>query len=155
SSDLEYVEVRYGGGYSANAAVMDKGQGNLKLINSTVRDSYTNGLRIEHDDATVSNATFLNNNGAAVSMDLSSNPTITLNQAPTGDGVNGLLLDGGPLTKSLTWNNPGVVYQLSNDVTVPAAYTLTVGADQVIKSHGPALIVNGTLTANGTAGHPV
>ncbi len=159
SNVLSYVEVLYAGSNGTPAAVYDQG-GPLTLSNSTVSNSGSGGLRVEklgQTTTTLSADTFTGNNGAAVSMDLDSNPTIT-GETPasfSGNNINGLAVDGGTLAESLTWNNPDIVYVLQNSVTVPKGLTLTVGAGQVVKLSGAGLTVDGTLGAQGTVAAPV
>ena len=88
-------------------------------------------------------------------MDLSSHPSIS-DVTVTNNGLNGLLLDQGALTGNTFWDNPAIVYQLSGDVTVPLGDTLTVSPGQIVKSsNNNSLLVNGTLSARGTALQPV
>jgi RHS repeat-associated protein len=151
---FNFVEVRYAGGGDELGAIVDNA-GTLSLTNSIIRNTYnTSGLRIANANPTVTGDTFANNNSQAIGMDLSSNPTIS-GITVTNNGVNGLLLDNGSLTVNSTWTNPAIVYQLSGDLTVPQGITLTVGAGQVVKANGKSLIVNGTMTAQGTAAQPI
>ncbi len=160
ASSMDHVVVRYGG-YSAgtvDAAVVVAA--NVTLSNSTFRNCYNGGVRVINSSPILSNDTWLDNVdrfGAlafAVSMDLASHPVIT-NPTATGNDVNGVLLDSGDLPASNAWDNPGIVYRLSGDLTVPSAMTLTIGAGQVIKSYRASLLVNGTLRATGTAERPI
>jgi hypothetical protein len=154
---LDHVQVLFAGGFGGTAGIYDKG-GPLTLTNSVVSNTNTNGVRLEQSTATLTTVTFTNNNGAAVSMDLASNPTITGETATNiaNNANNGLIMDGGSLLKSLTWNNPDIVYTLGASVTVPTGMTLTISAGQVIKAFGGVgLTVDGTLTAQGTAAAPV
>jgi len=130
-SVLDYVEVRYGGGSWSAGQVYVSG-GELTMTNSVLRDSWTAGLRIEGGDPTLTDNTFQGNTGAAISMDLASNPTIggvTLDD----NGVNGVELDGGTLPGDGFWNDPEIVYRLAGDVTVPDGTTLTVAPGQIVK----------------------
>jgi hypothetical protein len=54
--------------------------------------SASDGLRLEGTDAVVTDNAFRNNLGAAASMNLNSNPTIT-GVTVTGNGINGLQVD--------------------------------------------------------------
>jgi hypothetical protein len=151
------AEVRYSGFNGTPAAVYDQG-GPLTLSNTVVSHSGTGGVRLEQTTATLSADTFTSNNGAAVSMDLDSNPTITgeMPSLITGNNINGLAVDSGRLVESLTWNNPDIVYVLQNGVTVPNGMTLTIDPGQVVKlSLRGSLTVDGTLNAQGTAASPV
>ena len=148
--------IRYAGSNGTPAEVYDHGAP-LTLTSSAISNSGSPGLRLEQTTATLSADTFSSNNGAAISMDLDSNPTITGESASdfTGNIVNGLALDGGNLAENLTWNNPSIVYVVQHAITVPAGMTLTVGAGQIVKVLGISLTVDGTLSAQGTAASPV
>ena len=152
---LDHVEVRFGGGWSAIAAVMDKG-GPLTLTNSVVRNSYTTGLRIEGAAPTLTNNTWTNSFGPAVSMDLAASPAIS-GVTFTNNGINGVSVDGGSLPADNAWDDPDIVYWVSSNITVPAGKTLTVSPGQIVKvPFGDRnIIVNGTLRATGTAANPV
>jgi hypothetical protein len=80
-------------------------------------------LRIAGGSPTVTGDTFQNNRGAAVSMDLASQPVIS-SPILTNNAVNGVQVDAGTLPSNVTWNNPGIVYRLSGDTTVPAGVTV-------------------------------
>jgi RHS repeat-associated protein len=155
---LDHVEVRYAGnlGSGGKGAVYDKGAP-LSFTNGVIRNSGGDGLRIEGASPTVSGDTFKDNSGAAVSLDLASHPsipTVTL----TNNGTNGAAVDGGTLSGSQFWDNAAIVYRLSGTVTVAAGATLTIGAGQVVKGrqfNSDAVIVNGSLTAQGTAAAPI
>lgn len=152
---MDNVQIRFGG-TGSSAAVVDNGAP-LTLTNSIIRHSATAGLRIVAGNPVITDVAFENNFGAAISMDLASNPVIT-NVTLTTNGVNALALDAGTLTGTRTWNNPGIVYRLSGDVTVAAGATLTIDAGQIVKARSFAaddLIVNGTLLVNGTTEQPV
>lgn len=152
-SVLNHVDLRYGGYNSPGELFVNGGQ--LTLSNSVIRNSGTPGVRIQTSNPTLNDNSFLNNTGAAVSMDLASNPAIS-GVTVTNNGVNGLALDTGTLAVNSTWNDPDIIYWLKEDITVPAGKSLTVAPGQVIKRPYYAdLIVNGTLTANGTAVAPV
>ncbi len=145
------VEVLYAGSFGS-PAVVDNG-GPLTMTGGAVSDSNAAGIRLVQSTATLGGVTFNHNGGAAVSMDLDSNPTIT-GETPamiTGNGDNGVLVDSGSLARNLNWNNPDIVYVLSNSVNVPSGITLSIGAGQIIKSGGGGLSVDGTLLAQGTA----
>lgn len=155
-SVLDHVEVRNGGHFTVPGQVVVN-HGQLTLTNSVLSDSFQPALRIEGGAPTVQGNTFRNNNtidyGAAISMDLASNPVLVGNVF-VNNRVNGVFLDGGILPHDATWDDPDVVYQLAGDVTVPAGVTLTVVAGQIVKS-ADELLVEGTLHAVGTASQPV
>ena len=90
-------------------------------------------------------------------MDLASNPAIT-GVTVTSNAVNALILDAGALVGNGFWDDRDIVYRLTGDVTVPLDSTLTVGAGQIVKFRtfaGDDLLVDGTLTADGTAALPI
>ena len=152
---VTHAVITYGGSFGG-PTVLDAG-GPLTFSNSSVNDSGGPGLRLEQSSALISNISFANNNGPAVSMDLDSNPTVTgeTQASFTNNHTNGLLVDGGTLSASLNWNNPDIVYSINGTVEVPSGKTLSIGAGQIIKSGSPSLTVDGTLTAEGTAAAPV
>ncbi len=152
---LNYVNVLFSGGFGNSAAVIDSGAP-LTFDNGSIARSNAVGLRVIGANPTLSGDTFQNNAGAAVSMDLASDPDITgvnLSNNP----INGVELDSGSLTASESWNNPDIVYWMSGNVTVPLGDTLTVAAGQIVKAPygGENLVVNGTLSAQGTAANPI
>lgn len=154
-SSLDHVEIRYGG-FAANSELYVKG-GKLSIQNTVVRDSSSNGIRIETSQPTLSAVKFQNIHDAAISMDMGSNPTIST-PIFNSNGVNGLRLDGGVLTANGFWNDPEITYFLPTSVTVPDNLTLTIGAGQIVKAgfNGTVdLIVNGALFANGTVAQPI
>jgi hypothetical protein len=156
ASVLDFVDIRYGGDGPAPANIFVNG-GQLTLTNSTIRNSAQAGVRIVSSNPTLTTNTFQNNAGAAVSMNLASNPAIS-GVTVTSNGTNGLLLDSGPLAGDAAWNDPDIVYVMTNDVTVPAGRTLTVAPGQVVKAvccFFVDLVVDGTLIADGTAGQPI
>ena len=134
---------------------MDKG-GPLTLTNSVVRNSYTTGLRIEGAAPTLTNNTWTNSFGPAVSMDLAASPAIS-GVTFANNGINGVSVDGGSLPADNAWDDPDIVYWVSSNITVPAGKTLTVSPGQIVKvPFGDRnFIVNGTLRATGTAVNPV
>lgn len=151
---LDHVEVRYGGGYNEAAEVIADGA-DLTLTHSVLRNSYSAGLRLVNSDPVLTNNAFSDSYGPAISMDLASDPDVR-GVTATNNGVIGVQVDAGTLSADGRWDDPDVVYRLAGDVTVPAGRTLTVAAGQVVKfSGGGQLVVNGTLTADGTPSRPI
>ncbi len=151
---MDNVDVRFGG--DDGAAVFVNG-GQLTLTNSVISNSSTSGLRIVSSNPTVTNNTFRDNTGSAVSMDLASNPAIS-GVTLTNNGVNGLTLDAGTITGNRFWDDPDIVYRMSDDVTVAAGATLTLAPGQIVKAtccFFVDLFVEGTLVADGTAAQPI
>ena len=152
---LDNVQVRYGGGSTTGAIVVNGAP--LTLTNSVVSNSYRAGVRINGATPTLTGNTFANNGEAAVAMDLASTPIIS-GSTLTNNGVNGVALDGGTINANNSWNNPSISYWMWGSVVVAPGKTLTVGAGQVVKSYryqSYEITVNGTLLANGTVNNPI
>lgn len=150
---IDDAELRYGG--SSGEAMLTVNTAPLTLRDSVLRNSASNGLVINTANPTITNNSFQNNLQAAIRMDLASNPAFGA-QTFAGNFVNGVELPGGVLPGDTTWSDPGVVYWISNDITVPAGVKLTVGAQQIVKfADGRNLLVEGTLDARGGATTPV
>jgi hypothetical protein len=149
--------VRYGG-FNAPGQLTIKG-GVLNFTTGKSQESANAGIRIETSDPVIANVEFLNNRGAALSMDLASNPAISGNNpvVATGNGINGLVLDGGTLPEDGIWNDPDIVYVTNGEITVPAGNKLTVGPGQVVKfgHFSYNLLVAGILDAQGTPAAPI
>jgi hypothetical protein len=151
---IDHADVRYGGAGPVDALITVN-DAPLTLKNSVLRNSAARGLTINTSNPTVTGNTFQNNAQAAIAMDLVSNPVFGP-QTFSGNFVNGVELPGGSLPGDTTWNDPGVVYWLKDDITVPAGVKLTVGAQQIVKfADGRNLFVDGTLDARGGATTPI
>src|SRR5262249_22498492 len=91
---LDHVEVRYAGG--ANGAAVIANGAPLTLSNSTIRDSFADGLRLLGSNAVVTGDTFENNGlpfgGAGIHIDLASHPTIT-GVTFVNNRINGVAVD--------------------------------------------------------------
>lgn len=131
---LDHVEARYGGSghflYPPGMIVVDGGE--LTLTNSTLRDSYADGLRIIDASPTLAGNTFRDNRLTAISMDLASSPVIGATTF-VNNAVNAVNLVGGTLASDAHWNNPQVAYHLSGEVLVPTGRTLTIDPGMVVK----------------------
>jgi hypothetical protein len=132
SGILSYVELRYGS----------------NLI-------YTDG----GTSVTIDHGVFKNANGCAINSSPAYEPTLT-NMASTdftGSQYNGLCLRSEAVGVNATWDETETAYVLLEDVTVTSGFTLTLGPGVVIKPQAGyiALIVDGTLLANGTPANPV
>ncbi len=159
---LDHVDVRRGGADRQDTELDGTGlfldRAPLTLTNSVVRSHQGTGLRIVQSNPTVTDTT-IQNNTIAIRMDLSSRPTF-LGVIPANNSEwNGAVLDPGTLPADTTWDNTGVVYRISEDVTVPAGVTLTLAPGQVVKVErepgSVAFTVAGRLVAAGTAEAPV
>jgi hypothetical protein len=152
-NSLIYVDVLYSGGFS-DPAVYANGAP-LTMSNCLVSNGAGAGLRLVQSTARVNANSFQNNAGPAIRMDLQSNPTYTDETGAdfTKNQYNGVLIDDGTTSQSLTWNNPEIVYTF-NAITVGNGTTLTIGPGQIVKVMG-TVTVDGTLSAQGTAAQPV
>ncbi len=150
---LTDMDMNYAGG-NGTAAIVDSGAP-LSLTGSTIGYSSTVGLRITQSSPTITNDTFQNNTGAAISMDDASNPSISP-ATFTNNQINGVIVDYGTIAANTIWDNPGVAYVVSS-LTVAAGETLTLDAGDLIKASlgYNGLTINGTLSANGTSTQPV
>ena len=148
---LEHADVRFG----LDGQLTVRG-GELALSDSVLRNSHGAGLRIENSKPTLANVTFADNVGAAASMNLQSDPDLS-GIAFSNNVLNAFALDSGVLTEDRAWDDPEVVYVLTDDVTAPAGRKLTVGAGQVIKGAAftTDLIVDGTLEGHGSTAAPI
>lgn len=147
---LDHLQLLYGGSLSVR-------RGQLTLRNSEVSDGY--GLVFDRASPTITNVVLQRNGGAAMTMDLASQPQIRGVTLRDND-INGLRVQGGTLPGDATWDNPDIVYWLDGDaVTVPPGTTLTIAPGQIVKLNGGSqdrnLIVGGTLRAIGTAAQPI
>jgi len=153
-SVMDYCEVRYGG-YSLEGEIYVDG-GELTLTNSMIASSNSAGVRIIGARPVLTNITYQHNAGAAVRMDVASNPDVQ-GVTVTNNGTNGLRVDGGTLVGDGFWDDPDIVYVTDNDITVPDGSTLTIAPGQVVKfgHYQYDLFVDGTLSADGTAAAPI
>ena len=156
SATMEYVDIRYGGGSGSPVTQLYVNQGDLTLGNSSTQYSHGYGIRILGSDPVLENNTYSNNNGAAVSMDVNSEPAVS-GATITANGTNGLEIDGGTLTGDRYWDDSDIVYVTKGDITVPVGRTLTIGPGLIIKfgSFQYDLFVDGILEAYGTFAAPI
>ncbi len=159
-SMIDYAVIKYGGGAEVEASGASP-----TIENSTIAYSTVFGVQLVDSDATLTGDMFQNNGfsyefGGAIHIDLASQPVISGITYTNNNLFNGVALDGGSLPAgTTTWSNPGVVFWLDGDLTVPTGSTLVLGPGQIIKlggfNSGNNVIVKGTLEANGTAAQPV
>jgi len=154
TASLDYAQIRYGGNGATGEVIVDSS--NVTIAHSTISDTYTHGVRVVASNPALTGNTYARNNGAAISMDLASNPAVS-GVTVSNNTINGLQVDSGTLVGNGFWNDPDIVYWIDSNVTVPVGQTLTVAPGQVIKFgwYGANLIVAGTLNADGTASDPI
>ena len=154
TASLDHAQIRYGGNGTTGEVIVDSS--NVTIAHSTISDTSTHGVRVVASNPTLTGNTYARNTGAAISMDLASNPAVS-GVTLTNNGVNGLQVDGGTLTVDGFWNDPDIVYYLYDDVTVAAGKTLTVAPGQIVKFRDwyVDLYVSGTLNADGTQAAPI
>ncbi len=154
---LDHVEVRYAGSdpFVPDSDVVVDHAG-ATITNSILSDCQLGGLRVQASNPTVTNVTFQDNFGPAISMDDASSPVLN-GLTFTNNPTNGVSIDNGTITANTTWNNPSVAYFINGSVTVDTGVTLTIGAGQVVKfkTGYNDLEVKGTLLAAGTASQPI
>jgi len=150
---LDHVTVTQSG-YDGIAVA---GSSNVSVTNSTVSGSGNSGLVVSDPSTpTISNSLFGDNGGRAIEL---SNPDSATNLAHnrfSGNGFDGVHLDGGMLTQSTTWPATSGPIELGGYITVGSTTTLTIAADATIRgSNYSELDVQGTLNAVGTANQPI
>ncbi|MCA9190886.1 MAG: right-handed parallel beta-helix repeat-containing protein, partial [Planctomycetales bacterium] len=151
---IDYLQSYYGGHFIGQSLLAQSTD--VSISNSIFALSASDGIRLEETDGYLVNNSFVDNLDAAISMNLSSNPYIS-GVSLSGNGLNALQVDSGALSKDLIWDDPDIVYWLSEDVTVPLGYSLEIRAGQIVKpAHsGVELFVDGTLRVLGGSGAPV
>lgn len=122
----------------------------------TFRNSKYDAIHLRNSGAPISYCTFLDNTEDAMQMDAGSSPVLTANTA-SGNGFNGTRIDGGTLSKNIVWKGSNLPYLIHDDITVAQAFTLTIEAGNRVQfnANSTDLIVQGTLTAVGTASQPI
>src|SRR5262249_41119653 len=142
--------------FSAVPASVFVNGGALALTDSVIPGSEGGGLRITGSAPGLAPNTVRDNARTAVRLAVPAHPPID-RPPPPNNGVAALVLDGGTLTGDRVWDDPEVVYLLGGTVTVPQGRTLTLAAGQIVKGRGylTKLMVQGKLTAPGTADRPV
>jgi RHS repeat-associated protein len=126
---LDDVELRYGG--SGGRGVVRVVGGRLTLTDSKVTASSTEGLRIEGARPTVTNVSFENNVGAAISVDHAGDVNSSAIVA-SGNGANAIVIDGGTLAANATWTGQGLPFQVAANLTIPAGLAATIGPNAIL-----------------------
>ncbi|MBI4661234.1 MAG: right-handed parallel beta-helix repeat-containing protein [Verrucomicrobia bacterium] len=131
------------------------------LRNCTFRASRMHGMTFLGSNPIIEDCQFLNNgftnaNAFAMAMRVDSWPRLANNRAQ-GNGNDAISVFDYHVTRSGTWLKDNLPYTLVNDVYVDAGATLTLEPGLVVQFRYPdtALVVDGTLTARGTALRPI
>ncbi|NOK57378.1 MAG: hypothetical protein GFH27_549309n113 [Chloroflexi bacterium AL-W] len=155
SSDnlLDYVTVEYAGYF---APAIDVRTDDLTISNSVVRNNDQVGLQINDASPTISTTSFTNNTSHAIDLNGASFPVFS-DLSASGNGFNGVVINGSTITNDYAWGEGISNYLMTSNVTVNPDTTLTVVPGTTVRVFGAAtqLIVNGTLTAVGTADDPI
>src|SRR5581483_50496 len=109
SGTLNHVAIRYGGysgGYLPGELILAAG---VPVSGSTISKSVTAGVRVTGSSPALGDDTFTANGGAALSLDMAAQPAVTA-PAVQGNGTDAAVLDGGPVSGTVAWNNPALLY---------------------------------------------
>lgn len=181
---MEFTFIGYGGGY-ATSAMMNIYTSEVSMINCTIStsaergvftrnaspvfqncnfvDNGTDGIYFEGLDKTrnlvlENNAFTRNTNFAALARLIDEERNITLlRNAGSGSAHNGFAVYGS-ITGDAHWqSNDGFPFVIWDDVAVQEGASLSLGAGTTVKfnDHYDDIVVNGSLTAAGTAMAPV
>jgi RHS repeat-associated protein len=129
----------------------------LSVTGSTFSANIGDGLYAGSGAVAIQNNAFTNNGSYGVEL-VSPDGTAGMNaNSYSGNGFNGIYLDGGTLTKSATWATGGDHVELGSQVIIPTSVTLTIAAGVTIlgADRNSLLDIAGTLKVNGTAAAPV
>jgi hypothetical protein len=158
ASTLTWTEVRFAG--NAGVDAVDLNAANVSMSNCTVRGSQAIGMDLgANSRPTLTSCSFIDNLGIAVnSAEIDALQGFS-NCVATGNGGNYAQVTDGVMAGNVTLgvgNLIGNVLWTSVSITVPVGNTLTLGPGVVVKSMGSnTVLVNGTLTTNGTPLAPV
>src|SRR5581483_2954466 len=101
SGTLNHVAIRYGGhsgAYLPGELILAAG---VPVSGSTVSKSVTAGVRVTGSSPALGDDTFTANGGAALSLDMAAQPAVTA-PAVRGNGTDAAVLDGGPVSGTVT-----------------------------------------------------
>src|SRR5262245_3112195 len=137
-------------------AVRIEGAPPVLLTNCTIRASTGSGMTIYFSDPRVLGCTFSNNAGFALAMRTDSLPVLRNNSAQ-GNGKDAIGVFGFNVNRSGTWVKDRLPYTVIDDTYVNSGITLTLEPGLIVQFQDPddALVVDGTLIANGTATNPI
>lgn len=163
NSVLDFVTLQYGG--AGRFPSVEIRSSSVRISNTMVRDNADDGIRIIDASPTLSNVTFANNGDDALDLQDASFPELS-NLSASGNAFDGVRMSrGSPLNPPIsiasnyTWGAgiKNYVVDGSTNVRIDAGATLTIVPGTVIRmgNGNSRLIVNGTLSAVGTAAQPI
>lgn len=157
TATMNHCTVAYAG-YAENAAIFMNGTGSLALNNSTLRDTYGAGLRVEAGYTALESSgnSFENNTISGVRVAANASWTDTTS-AFSGNRYD-VLLEGGAITREVTWqlNPPYTLCVGLSDVLLGGEGVLTIMPDTIIKfNQYLSMYVDGRLNALGSADAPL
>jgi len=127
----------------------------VTVSNSIIRHNKDEGIYVYNASPTITDNQFTDN-VYAILMTASSAPVLSGNTA-MDNTYNGVAVSESSVSTDTTWNAGDLPYILVGNVTVNSGRTLTLAAGTEVrfKKGYTALIVNGTLRAQGTAEDPI
>ncbi len=159
TSIIDHAIIRYAGNINCcdiSLAAIEIVDASPTIRNSQISQNRKYGISIETSVATlpstpvISNNTISTNLSYAISSDLYSHATVNGNTLINNYG-NGMEIRGGTLQFNQAWDQPSMVYILTEDVTVAPATQLTIAAGVIVKfQNDRSLFVDGKLNAVGT-----
>jgi hypothetical protein len=160
TSHLDHAVIRYHGAGGWAGVYFSSPAVTATITNCSIADGSSAGVNLTNQHAlpVISGCSFSGNAAPAIAnAHIDSVPLMTGNSAsgnPGGDFIHVTSLTLGQDTSLAAANCMGGALVFNTQCFVPGGLHLTLGADVVIKFAGSRLIVDGTLTVLGTAGHP-
>lgn len=132
ANKLDYVTVEYAGSTlsdSTNAAVKTKGDSHgvsLSITNTTIHESQGYGLYLigSAQLPAFANNTFTKNTLGPVSVGSEAAHQLSVTSKYTGNDVDRVRVTGASVSKTVTWADLGVPYQLESGIHVTMVWTL-------------------------------
>ncbi len=159
SATLDHVALAYSGGYGI--LLNPSATSQLTVAHSNIETSALNGIYasgIAGNQIAITDTIFTGNTNEAVYLAFNGGSVTDLaGNSGSGNGVNGILLNGALGMDTVLAGNPNFAY-LIYGLTVNSGRTLTVQPGAVVKFRGSTdgtLAVNGSLAVPGTETAPV
>jgi len=154
-SVLDHVQLLYG---SANGGAYGMlsltGGANVQVTNSVFTQGRSIGIWIDFSTRpTIANCVFTELGGYAVDAPVDDLGLITgASYGPSQRGIRG----AGTISHGASWERPDVPYELTGGLTLARGSALTITPGTTLEMEpGAYLLVQGTLTAHGTAAAPI